>query len=283
MQTESANTPEPAAEESVGALVVEPKVKKAAEDRDTQAMTALTYVKAFKINSPEQSVIAQTARGKLNTRIKELDEERLGITRKIDAAKEAVMSLFRGPRAKFVEALQLFDKKILAYDDDQKRIQREAQAKVENDARIERERLQAIADETQRKADEETDRLRKEAADKAAAGDEAGAAKLISKAERTEEKAAAKVETFTMRAASVVAPIIQSESAKASGSSFRDNWKWRLTDIAKVSASFKHEVPRDAAIDAIVKSMKGNAEAIAAVVGEGIEIYNDRGLASRRA
>src|ERR1700733_15022118 len=106
MQTESANT----LDETPAGARVEPRVKKAAEERDTQAMTALTYVKEFTIDSPEQSVIAQEYRGKINTRIKELDEERLGITRIIDASKEAVMSLFRGPRGKLVEALQIFDK-----------------------------------------------------------------------------------------------------------------------------------------------------------------------------
>jgi hypothetical protein len=283
MQTASANMPDMPAPATQPANLVELSIATPDGSAQTEAMTAATYAKELKIVTARDSLVAQEARARINTRIEVLKEARLKLTRPIDAAKQVIMDFFTGPTSLLKEAKEALDKKILTYDDEQKRIQREAQAKVENDARIERERLQAIADETKRKAEAEAETLRKQAADKAAAGDGLGAAQLMRKAEKTEEKAAAKVETFETRAASVVAPIIQSESTRASGSSFRDNWKWRLKDKAKINTAFLMTVTNDAAIDAIVKSMKGNAEAIAAVVGDGIEVYNDRGLASRRA
>jgi hypothetical protein len=273
MQVASANTPEPA---SGGQLVN-------LSDDAAAAAKAIAVANAFTVEDAESSVMAQETRAKLNTRIKDLGDRRMSITRKMDAAKKDIMDLFAGPINVLTQALGIFDAKVLAYDTEQENLRKEAQKKAEESAQRERDRLAAEATERQRVADAEAQRLRDEAAAKEAAGDTEGAAKLVNKAERTEEKAAQRVEVLQVRAAQVVAPIIQSHSAKASGSSFRDNWKWRLKDKAKINAPFLITVTNDAAIDAIVKSQKGNAESIAAIVGDGIEIFNDRGIASRRA
>lgn len=273
MQTESANTPESVPGHQLVNL----------SDDAAVASRGIAAANAFMVVDAESSVMAQETRAKLNTRIKDLDARRLTITRKMDAAKQDIMELFAGPIGVLRQAMAIFDTKVLAYDDEQEAIRKEAQRKVEAAAATERQRLQDEANERQRKADAEAAAKRKAAEDAAAAGRTEEAAKLSAQADRVIEKAVARVEVLQDRAAQVVAPIIQAQTAKASGSSFRDNWKWRLTDRSKINAAFLMVVTNDPAIDAIVKSMKGNAEQIKAVVGEGIEIYNDRGIASRRA
>lgn len=270
MQTELASTPEVA---SGGQLVN-------ISDDAAAAAKAIAVANAFTVEDAESSVMAQETRAKLNTRIKDLTERRMSITRKIDEAKKDVMALFAGPIGVLTQAMGIFDSKVIAYDDEQNRLRKEAQRKVEAAAATERKRLQDEADERIRKADAEAAAKRKAAYDAAAAGRIEEAAKLNAQASKVEEKAAARVEVLQERASQVVAPILQAQTAKASGSSFRDNWKFEVIDASKISDAFMMRVPNEVAIAALVKSMH---EGAADLVGAGIRIYNDRGLASKRA
>lgn len=279
MQTESATTPEAASP----ANLVELAIPTPDGMKVSDSMGIETYAQAFTITCPSDSVKAQEARARVNTRIKDLTAARMEQTRLLDAAKTGLIAWWGRLINPLENAKKVFDAKILAYDDAQEAIRKEAQKKAEAAAETERQRLKAEADERQRVADAEAQRLRDEAAAKLATGDTEGAAKLVKKAEGTEERAAARVEVLQERASQVVAPILQGGAAKASGSSFRDNWKWRLKDRSKINAAFMMVVTNDVAIDAIVKSQKGNAESIAAIVGDGIEVYNERVLASKRA
>lgn len=51
--------------------------------------------------------------------------------------------------------------------------------------------------------------------------------------------------------------------------SYRDNWKWRVPDISKLAPEFKKEIPDEAKINAVVKSLKGETKI------EGVEVYNE--------
>lgn len=270
MQVESANTLEPAA----GGQLVN------LSDDAAAAAKAIAVANAFTVEDVESSVMAQETRAKLNTRIKDLGDRRLSITRKMDAAKQDIMDLFAGPISVLKQAMGIFDAKVLAYDNEQEAIRKEAQRKEEAIAETERKRLKAEADERIRKADAEAAEKRKAADDAAAAGRVDEAAKLNAQADKVVEKAVARVEVLQERAATVVAPIIQSQQAKASGSSFRDNWKFEVIDASKVNDAFMMRVPNEVAIAALVKSMHEGAQDM---VGKGVRIFNDRGLASRRA
>ncbi len=250
-----------------------------AGDAASEAMTAVTYAESFTVTTSSDSAKAQEARARINTKIKALNDARLALTRPIDAAKKVIMDFFAGPVAQFERAKVALDGKILAYDKQQEALRKAEQRRLDKIAEDERRRLQAIADETARKAREEADKKRREAEAAAAAGRQAEADKLRAQAARVEEKAADKADAFESRAAAVVAPIVQADTARVAGTAFRDNWKWRVKDKAKINEAFMMRVPNEVAIDGVVKSMKDEAPS---VVGEGIEVYNERGLASRR-
>jgi len=258
--------------------LVDLKIPQPDGDAATEAMTALTYATEFAIATASDSMKAQEARARLNTKIKTLTEARLALTRPIDVAKKTIMDFFAAPIAKLEEAKRTLDRKIIAWDDEQERIRLEAQRKAEAEAETERRRLQAIADEAKRKADEEAAAKRRAAEEAAAAGRAEEAAKLRAQAERVETRAEAKVAQFEERAASVVAPIIQADTQSVVGTTKRENWTFRITDPSKINAAFL--MPDEVKIGKLVKSMKGDA---AALIGAGVEVYAEKILASRRA
>lgn len=275
MQTESANTPDPVPKDLVNISIPRP-----AGDANGEAARAIAAANAFTVTDAESSIMAQEVRAKINTKISTLDEARKTLTRPIDVSKQVIMDFFNAPINVLKQAKAILDGKVLAYDKEQEEIRKEAQRKVEAAAAAERRRLQDEANERQRKADEEAAAKRKAAEDAAAAGRAEEAARLNAQANAVETRAAARVEVLQERAAQVVAPILQSVSTKASGSSFRDNWKCEITDASKVNDAFMMRVPNQVAIDALVKSMHEGAQSL---VGAGVRIYNDRGIASRRA
>jgi hypothetical protein len=249
------------------------------DDTDTvEAMTMVTYAKSFTIESASDSVKAQEARQDIVTRAKTLDEKRKSMTRPIDAAKKAIMDFFAPTIGHLNDAVVILDRKLVGWEELQKRIRLDAQRKEDERAAAERRRLQAIAEAAAHKAAAEA-AAKREAAEKAAAeGRAAEAAKLRAQAASVEERGLAKVEAFESRAATVVSTIVQADTAKAAGVSFREVWRWRLVDLKRVNDTFKKE--DEVKINKVVASLKQDA---ISVVGEGIEVYSERIVASRRA
>ena len=258
--------------------LVDLKIPQPDGDAATEAMTALTYATDFAIATASDSMKAQEARARLNTKIKTLTEARLALTRPIDAAKKTIMDFFASPIAKLEEAKKVLDRKIIAWDDEQERIRIEEQRKAEAAAAAERRRLEEQAAAAKRKAEAEAAAARKAAEDAAAAGRAEEAAKLLARADRVEQKAEERAEVLEGRAAAVVAPIIQADTQSVVGTTKRENWTFRITDPSKINAAFL--MPDEVKIGKLVKSMKGDA---AALIGAGVEVYAEKILASRRA
>jgi hypothetical protein len=245
---------------------------------DIKAMTALTYAQSFTIASASDSAKGQEACQRLNAQIKALDDKRKELTKPLDALKAKWMAFFGGPIEKLKTAKAILDQKVIAYDAAQEEIRKAEQRRLDKIAEDERKRLQAIADEAERKARETADQKRREADEAAAAGRQAEAEKLLSQAAKVEEKAADKAELFQSRAASVVAPVVQAETVRVSGSSFRTVWEFEIVDVSKINAQFL--MPDAVKIGKIVDSLKLDA---VAVVGEGIKVTSRKTLASRRS
>lgn len=210
----------------------------------------------------------------VNGAIARLEELRLGMTRPIDAAKKAVMDFFRGPSERLERAKGQIKRAMIAYDEEQRRIQQEAQRNAEEAAQRERDRLAAEAAEAQRKADERAAEERRQAEAARVAGDLQAAAKHERAADRVEARAEAKVESLQSTAASVVAPVLQRETPKVSGVSGRRVWKFRIKDASKLPREYT--MPDEKKIGGVVRAMKSDTNI------PGIEVWNEPDLAASR-
>lgn len=213
----------------------------------------------------------------IKSNLAQLEEQRTRITGPLNASLREVNSQAREAAQPWLDLEAKIKGGLLQYNKEQDRIRLEAQRKADAEAAKERARLQAIADAAAEKARQEAQERRKAAEAAAAAGRAEEAAKFAAQAARIEEKGAAKQEAFESRAASVVAPVVQSAAPKVSGVGARDNWTYRIVDPAKISAQFL--IPDEIKIGKIVRSLKKEAETL---VG-GIEVSNDRLIASGRA
>jgi hypothetical protein len=115
------------------------------ESIKTNAASALAAVAVITVTSMESSLFAQGFRASIAKQIDELTEQRLKITRPIDAAKKGIMSLFAGPIDTLTQAKRLLDGRILEWDDAQRREQARLQREAEEAARVERTKLLTIA------------------------------------------------------------------------------------------------------------------------------------------
>jgi len=151
---------------------------------------------------------------------KRIEEVRQSFTRPLDEAKRAIMDFFRGPADRLADVERRIKGAMVRFSDEQERLRRAEQARLEEQARKDREKLEA------------------QAAKAAAAG----------KTERAEE-----IET---RAAQVVAPVVQREVPKVAGVAMREVWKFEVTDAAAVPRAYL--VVDEKKIGGVVRAMKGD-------------------------
>jgi len=294
--------------------IVELTIPQPSEGAVTDAQKALTLAKAFHITNNETAMEMQQMRQRINTRIKELNAERVSMTKPLDESKARIMAFFKRPIDFLEQALTHCDDEIVVHNRRVEDARREAQRKAEEEAAKERRRLAAIAEEARQKAEaeqRERDRLaaiaRKQAEDEqrrlraeADAARRAGDAEAQRRAEaerlrvKAEQEAAAretqrrndearaaadaKAATFEERAATTVAPVVTVEPIKVAGVSMRDNWTYRIKDPAKIKPAFM--TPDTVKIGKLVKALRLEA---AEQIGEGVEIYNEQVVASKRS
>lgn len=154
--------------------------------------------------------------------------------------------------------------------------QRRLQAIADEQARKEREKAEAEA-RRQREIEEAARRKADEARRAAEAANEAERVKLLKEAEAAEKKAAAaqaKAEVQTETAAAIIAPVVQvAAPVKQAGESYRDVWKWKVVDLAKVPDNYK--ILNETMLNKFAVATKG------AVTVPGIEFYSEKTLAVR--
>lgn len=109
------------------------------------AAAALELVQSFEVSDAATFEIAADELKAIKARAASLDEQRKGITQPLDAAKKAIMDLFRGPLETLAQAEQILKSKMLTYQQAEQAKAREAQLAAERAAEAERQRLQAEA------------------------------------------------------------------------------------------------------------------------------------------
>ena len=169
-------------------------------NRTTQSLVLDT--RSFSITSTEGYEFAGRKLTEVKAQRKVLDDLRKSFTRPLDQAKKAIMDFFRTPEERLDAAENALKRAMVIWSNEQERIRRAEQAKLEEQARKEREKLMARA--------------------------EAAAAK--GKDEKALELAA--------QASTVVAPIAQTTAPKVTGISFREVWKFEVVDPAAVPREY---------------------------------------------
>jgi hypothetical protein len=209
---------------------------------------------------------------------KALEDARTGAVKPLNDEVKAINGWFAAPKQKLDATERAIKAAITRYADEQARIRREEQKRLDEAARLERQRAEQAAAAARAKAATEAAELQRRADEAAAAGRAAEAAKLAQRAETKIETADAKAAVLDEVAATVVAPIAHREAPKVSGVSMREVWKFEITNPAKVNPAFC--VPDEVRIRKVVLAMKGDA---ASVLGEGVRVYVERQVASSAA
>lgn len=243
------------------------------EVQEVQAESAqlATVAASFVIRSSEQFTDATTELTRIKAAQKRLDETRKGLTRPLDESKKRIMDLFRPMADRLDEAERAIKNAVVEYQRKLEAIRREEQRKADEAARKERARLEQLRIAAEQKAREKEEALRAKAAEASAAE----RAKIEARLEAEAEKAAAKQAELEMRAAMVVAPVIEAEAPKAVGVSSRVNWKFRITDESKLPREYT--TPDEKKIGAVVRALKGDTNI------PGVTVYAEESVAARAA
>ena len=226
------------------------------------AQRTLIIMRDFKIDSPMMYAQAGEELKGIKGKQKALDEDRKSITKPLDEVKKSIMAKYEEPTRILNEAEAVLKGSMLAYSNEQEQQRRLEQAKLDEAARVERERLAAEAAQREEEA-------------KAAA--EAGNAV---EAERIASEAAALQATASMTTAPVVAQSVE----KVSGISTRTNWKAEVTDmlaLVKFVAANPHMIDllqvNTTTLNQHAKATKDNTKI------DGVRVYSEQVLASRAA
>lgn len=245
---------------------------------------AVALTTNFRVTTAEQYSSGGEALKEIKGAQKRLEALRVAITAPLNAALKAANDLFRAPAEQLVEAEKAIKTELIRYQDEQERIRREEQRKLEEAARREREKAESAARAAREKAEEEAAELRRKADAEAAAGRAAEAARLAARADQKVERAEIKADTFEQVAATVVAPVIRREAPKVAGLATRKVWKAEVVDLmALVKAVAEGKAPL-ALLMANDKLIGQQARSLGAeFVTPGIKVWSESSLSAGAA
>lgn len=189
---------------------------------EQKAQQALSHAESIEITDPVSYEAATYELKALKAKYREIEEQRKSLKKPIDEAARRIQGFFKPPLDFLSQAEGVIKRKITTWNQEQERLRREEQRKVDEAARKERERLEARA----RKAEE------KGQADKA--------------------------EQLSQQAETVTPALVPSETPKAQGISTRKVWKFRVVDASKVPDKYK--VIDEKKIAGVVRSLGADAE-----------------------
>jgi membrane protein involved in colicin uptake len=248
-----------------------PEVRAAMDD-----VNALeTFAASYAVVTADQYQAGAEDLRRVKSAQKKLEDTRTSLTGPINESLRKLNAFFKAPADRLVSIERTIKMALTKFADEQERIRREEQRRLDEAARKERERLEAQAREAERKAAEKAaaDRAAAEAA--AAAGRAEEAAKLAARAEATEAKAAEKVEALEVRAATVVAPVVTREPPKVAGVATRETWCFEVTDPTLVPRQYL--VVDEARVRKVVQALKGDASI------PGVRVWAERRIAAGAA
>ena len=213
---------------------------------ETQSFLATVQAEAESVravmifNDDELRQYSESLRS-IKTRLKELTELRLSMTRPLDESKKSIMGLF----APVIEKMEGAERTIKA-------------AMVEYESSVAEQR---------RKEQEEADRRAQEI-------EQARKQEFMEKAQGAmEDGRQTLAETYVKKANEFHVTPINVAASKRPGVAMRSIWKFRIVDAAKIPREYL--VPDEVKIGAIVRAMKGEGAI------EGIEMYEEKVVSGR--
>ena len=153
---------------------------------------------------------------------KRLDALRKSFTSPLDQAKSAIMDFFRKPEEKLKQAESVLKRAMDGYYQEQERIAREAQARLDEEARKQREKLEAQA------------------------------------AKARESGKVEKANILETKAALVDAPVVVPQQVQMAGQSVRKDWDFQIVDASLIPREYL--MPDEMKIRKMVKAFKEDAK-----------------------
>ena len=225
-------------------IEVKPIETKEIKEMTTNAKQTLTTCQNLKIKGQEEYSYAGECLKQVKSKIANLEDKRKEITRPLDAAKKAVMDLFRKPLDMLSEAECIIKRGLLTYQQEQEKIRREEEAKLQAQARKEEERKRQALAERARKAEAE------------------------GKTAKAEELRQKEIAVF------VPVPVVPNQVEKVGGISTKTIWKFKIVDPNSIPREYL--IPNDVMLGNIARATKGT------LTIPGIEIYSEDVIASGR-
>lgn len=217
-----------------------------------QSENWLAIAETFEITSSDIALNAGDSLKKIKFLAKELEQKRTAITKPINQALREINALFKPAKDWLSQAERLMKTKLLSYQAEQERIAQEAQRKIDEEARKERMRLEKAA----------------------ALAAQAG---MDDRAEELREEVEAQVEEAQ------TAPAVQSAAPKIEGVVTRKTWKADVTDKSLFIQHVASKRPdlialiqiNQSALNAQARSLKGSLDL------PGIRVYEEKNIAAR--
>lgn len=192
----------------------------------------LSGAKEFKIATNVSYRLAGEELKKIKGAVKRLEDLRTSITKPMDVAKKAVMDLFRDPAEWLANAERTIKAAMVTYQNELDRLAREERARAEQAAREEQDRLAAASVQAAERGD----------------------------MERTDDLQA--------RAEAVQPVAIIREAPKVAGISFREVWKFEITDAAAIPREYL--LVDESKIRRVVQAMKADTKI------PGVRVFSDK-------
>jgi hypothetical protein len=206
--------------ETIDRIDVKPIDASIVEAEDKQVAVLVSEANAFPaLRNQDEYLLAGELRSKLKGKIKRLEELRKSATGPLDTAKSVIMNWFKPVSARAEQGIEYLDELTIKYTEEQDRIAREAQAKLDEAARKEREKAEAKARELEAKG-------------------------------KTEQ-----AEAMRVKADNVIAPVVAPATPKISGQAIKEMWYAEVTDFKALSDDYK--LPNQSALDKLAQAMKG--------------------------
>ena len=214
---------------SNGMITVEPLNTKVANEYESRSRDISAQVKSLVIKNQEQYENADGIARSIKAMMKDMDVSRKKITSPLDAAKKAVMDLFRPMETALENNLRHVDSLLIAYSQQKERERREQEEKLRRQAEAEEARKRKEKEEQERKWREKEEAKRKEAEALAKQGREEEARK----AQEAADRAALEAERRREQAAEVrvEAPVLAPTVQAPTGTSYRTDWYAEVTDL----------------------------------------------------